>query len=50
MHGSCNWSYVSGPYEQYEHDDVSRAGGIEKFLIKNPDRVFGFGKDSPKKI
>lgn len=48
IHGSCEWSYVSGPFEQYEVDEILKIGGINKYLVQNPSRVYGIKEDGKK--
>lgn len=49
MHGSCEWSYVSGKYDKYDQDDIEFAGGLAKYLGEKPYSVYGIENDSQNK-
>lgn len=43
IHGSCEWSYLSGPYADYDIERISLSGGIDSHLTQNPELVFEIG-------
>ena len=43
MHGSCEWSYVFGPLDQWDAKYVDDAGSVYNYLMSNPQSVFGYG-------
>ncbi|XKT75359.1 MAG: hypothetical protein ACJKSS_01055 [Patescibacteria group bacterium UBA2103] len=44
IHGCCEWSYVLGPYGEYDAQGVAANGGVVGYLANNSKTVYGIGE------